>query len=225
MREIYKLLLVLLVLSAPLLAQESFTKPAYDVRLDRDSEAREWYDNADTDSDSAYNIGLTYDIKINNNTLAEFWYKRALNIDKNNISAIFNLGIIYEDEKKYNEAIKYYEKADLLKHKNGAYNIALIYEEYLRSYLKAVKWYKKAIERESLSALKNLSLLYHKEFCDNVKAVEYFLPLINNRYSKEKVMKFFKVKYKLDEAIIQKDYEAQLKSQVIPEKLKYKGGI
>lgn len=73
--------------------------------------------------------------------------------------------------------------------------------------------------------MKNLSLLYYKKLHDTTKAVEYFIPLIDKRYSKEKVMKFFKVKYHADDKTIKQGYEAQLKSKVIPEKLKYKGGI
>jgi uncharacterized protein len=79
--------------------------------------------------------------------------------------------------------------------------------------------------RESLDAMKNLSLLYYKELHNTSKAVEYFIPLIDKRYPKEKVLKFFKVKYHADEKTIKKGYELQLNSKIIPEKLKYKGGL
>ena len=67
--------------------------------------------------------------------------------------------------------------------------------------------------------------MYYKKLHNNVKAVEYFIPLIGKKYTKKKVFALFRTHWKFDEATIKKGYEAQLKSTIIPEKLKYKGGI
>ncbi len=42
---------------------------------------------------------------------------------------------------------------------------------------------------------------------------------------KEKLIKFFKIKWKLDDKTIKKGYEEQLKAKDIPEHLKYKGNL
>ena len=110
MRYIFKLLLALLFITSLVYAQE-FKKPDFDPRLSIDSRAVQWYNDSDIDSGSAFNIGLTYQMKIRNLAKAEFWYKKALSIDNKNIDAIINLGVICEDTKRYDEAIKWYEKA------------------------------------------------------------------------------------------------------------------
>jgi len=223
MRYILKLLTILLVLTHITLFAEEFKKPPYDKRLDIDSRAMQWYNNANRDSASAFNIGLLYQTKIKDTKWAEFWYKKALFIS-NNAGAFYNLAYLYKNQNKNNQAKIFYQKAYDFGHKGAANNLGLLFANQ-KLYKKAIYWYRQSIERESLDSMKNLSLLYHKKLNDNLKAVEYFLPLINHRYSKKKVMKFFKVKYKVDKKTIQKGYEAQLKSKIIPEKLKYKGGI
>ncbi len=77
----------------------------------------------------------------------------------------------------------------------------------------------------SLDALKNLSRLYFHNLNDNVQAVKYMLPLSNKKYPKEKLIRFFKVKWNLDDETIKKGYEEQLKAKDIPENLKYKGNL
>jgi uncharacterized protein len=223
MRHILKLLLITLLLGTTLLA-EVFHKPDYDPRLSIDQRALEWWNHADTDSASAFNIGLLYQKRIHDNKLAELWYKQALNINDKDVESMFNLGMLYESEKKNMKAIEMYNQAYTLQDSKSANNLGLLYANK-QDYKKALKYYQKAIERESLSAMKNLSLLYYKQLHDTPKAVEYFIPLIDKKYSKEKVLKFFKVKYKADDKTIKQGYEEQLKSKVIPEKLKYKGGI
>ena len=223
MNHLIRLLLLVLLTSSVLLA-ESFKKPDYDNRLDKYPNTMEWYNHADTDSASAFNIGLLYDTRINDNKLAELWYKKALDIDNKNIYAMFNLGLLYENEKKYDFAIKWYKQAAFLKDLRATVNLGLLYDNHLKNYQEAEKWYKKAIERESLDAMKNLSLLYYSQK-KYVQAVEYMLPLSDRKYTKKKVFALFRTHWKFSEATIKKGYEAQLKSTIIPEKLKYKGGI
>jgi uncharacterized protein len=258
MKYFFKLLLLVLLTSSVLFA-ESFQKPDFDPRLNIDSRATMWFNHADTDSISAFNIGLLYDIKIKDYKKAEQWYKLAWSIDKNK-DALINLGILYDDnlnepkkaeywykvllklepnnsdglfnlallyKAKLNNpklAIKYYKQSYALNNISAANNLGYLYED-LKNYKEAEKWYEKAIERESLASIKNLGRLYHFKLNDDVKAAEYFIALINNKYPKEKVLGYLKNKWKLSDQTIKKGYEAQLKSKIIPEKLKYKGGI
>ena len=189
MRHILKLLLITLLLGTTLFADE-FKKPPYDKRLDLKVDGKLWYENADTNYQFAYNLGVYYQQNIKDNKTAEFWYKKSWDI-KHFKDTAFNLGQIYRKDN----------------------NIQL-----------SIEWYKKAIKKESLSAMKNLSLVYYDQK-DYVKAVEYMLPLSGKKYTKKKVFDLFRTHWKFNEKIIKQGYEAQLKSKIIPEKLKYKGGI
>jgi uncharacterized protein len=222
MRHILKLLLITLLLGTTLFADE-FKKPPYDKRLDLKVDGKLWYENADTNSDFAYNLGVYYDQYLKEYKTAEFWYKKSWHI-KHNKHAAFNLGTLYKDENKHREAIYWYKKADELNNEKATNNLGYLYED-LKDYINAKMYYTKAIERESLDATKNLALLYKHKLKDDIKAVEYFIPLIDKKYPKKKVLTFFKQRWKLSDKTIKQGYEAQLKSKVIPEKLKYKGGI
>ncbi len=203
--------------------EKSYPKPPYDSRLDIDPRAKEWYKYADEDDAAAYNIGYIYKTLIKDYKEAEYWYKKALSI-KIDSETIISLGIIFEDIKKYDKAIFFYKSAYLSGNKDAIFNLGLLYKN-LKEYKKAEIWYKKAIEKEDLEALKNLSILYYHHFKDNKKAVKYYIALTDKRYPKEKIIRFFKTKWKIDDETIKKGYEEQLKADDIPERLKYKGGL
>jgi uncharacterized protein len=257
MRHILKLLLITLLLGTTLFADE-FKKPPYDKRLDLKVDGKLWYENADTNSDFAYNLGVYYDQYLKEYKTAEFWYKKSWSI-KPNGNAANNLGYIYNEQKKYelakkwylasanlgnptatfnlaelyetrlkkiHEAIKWYEKSyKNFNEKDAANNLGYLYDTILNDMQNAREWYIKAIEMKSLSAIKNLGRLYHYKLHDDVKAAEYFIALIDNKYPKKKVITYLKTKWELSDKIIKQGYEAQLKSKIIPEKLKYKGTI
>jgi len=87
-----------------------------------------------------YSVGLLYDDKLNNNTKAIEWYKKAVEIDDKN--GAFALGVLYRTEKKdYKEAEKWYIKALEMKHKKAPYSLARMYEEDLKEYQKALDVY------------------------------------------------------------------------------------
>ena len=225
MKYILKLLLSLLFISSLLNAQE-FKKPDFDPRLSIDSRSVQWYNDSDDDSDSAFNIGLTYNNKIKDYKQAEFWYLQSWKIDKNR-NALVNLGILYGTHlKEYKKAEIWYKRVSEIEpnNPNGLFNLALLYKAKLNNPKLAIIYYKNAIERESLNAIKNLSLLYYEQK-DYMKSVEYMVALSDKTYTKKKVFALFRKHWKFDEATIKKGYEAQLKSKIIPEKLKYKGGI
>ncbi|WP_428743712.1 tetratricopeptide repeat protein [Sulfurimonas sp.] len=260
MKYLIRLLLITLLFTSATLFAEVFHKPDFDPRLSIEQGSLEWWNHADNDSASAFNIGLLYDLKIKDYKLAELWYKQALNVDPKNIQTIMNLGILCDRElnepkkaefwyKKIIEiepnnsnglfnlallyeaklnnpklAIKYYEKSFQLGSKEASNNLGLLYE-HQNNHTKAKEWYLKAIERESLSAIKNLGRLYHYKLHDDVKATTYFIALIGKKYSKGRILGYLKDKWNLSDETIKQGYEAQLNSKIIPEKLKYKGGI
>ncbi|WP_428739935.1 tetratricopeptide repeat protein [Sulfurimonas sp.] len=240
MKQLIKLLLITLLLGSTLFANE-FKKPPYDKRLDLKVDGKLWYDYADTNSDFAYNLGVYYDQVLKEYKTAEFWYKKSWDIKPNKNSA-FNLGHIYKLElQQYTNAIKWYKMASDLGDGSSAFSLALLYENNLQDYQKAIKWYKtayklndnikaenwyiKAIKIGKINAIKNLGRLYHYKLHDDVKAATYFIALIDNKYPKKKVITYLKTKWNLSDETIKQGYEAQLKSKIIPEKLKYRGGI
>ncbi|WP_428739903.1 tetratricopeptide repeat protein [Sulfurimonas sp.] len=260
MKQLIKLLLITLLFTSLTLFAEIFHKPDFDPRLSIEQGSLEWWNHADNDSASAFNIGLLYDLKIKDYKLAELWYKQALNVDSKNKNALINLGLLYHNNlnkpqkaefwyKKYLEfepnnsgglfnlallyeaklnnptlAMQYYKKAYTMGSKEASNNLGLLYE-HQNNHTKAKEWYLKAIERESLSAIKNLGRLYHYKLHDDVKATTYFIALIGKKYSKGRILGYLKDKWNLSDETIKQGYEAQLNSKIIPEKLKYKGGI
>ncbi|WP_428743771.1 tetratricopeptide repeat protein, partial [Sulfurimonas sp.] len=238
-----KLLLITLLLGTTLFA-EIFHKPDFDPRLSIEQGSLEWWNHADNDSASAFNIGLLYDLKIKDYKLAELWYKQALNVNPKNLKALVNLGFIYHkhlDKPKKAEdlyqqrikiepnnpklAIKYYKKAFDTGKIDAANNLGYLYDTILNDTKNAKEWYIKALKGKSLDAIKNLGRLYHYKLHDDVKSATYFIALIDNKYPKKKVITYLKTKWNLSDETIKQGYEAQLKSKIIPEKLKYRGGI
>ncbi|WP_428746069.1 tetratricopeptide repeat protein [Sulfurimonas sp.] len=218
-----------------------YSKPPYDQRLDDYPRAKSWYQMANDDSAAAYNIGLIYQDHIKDYKKAEVWYKKALELDSANSDASINLGNLYKKLQEYEKAIKWYKQASKLNNytkaieyyiladqaglKEASNNIALLYDTKLHNYKEAIKWYEKAIKQEDVAGLKNLGRLYYHQQKDNINASQYYLAMIGNPYKKERIINFLKNKWKISDADIKKGYELQLNSKIIPEKLKYKGGI
>jgi TPR repeat protein len=203
--------------------EKYYDKPPYDLRLDVDSNSRDWYANADDDEAASYNIGHIYRKELKDFEKAEFWYKKALSMEKNT-ATIISLGLLYEDIKKIDKSIFFYKKAYELKDKSGAYNLAYLYVN-LKKYNEAVIWYKKAIAMKKIKALENLAILYHNNLKDDVQAVKYYIALADKKYPKDKLISSFKNAWNLSDETIKKGYEAQLQAKDIPESMKYKGGI
>ena len=76
-KKTFKSLLILLLIFHSALFAADFTKPSYDLRLNQNQYGKIWYDTADSDYESAYNIGVYYRQIIKDNKLAKFWYKKS----------------------------------------------------------------------------------------------------------------------------------------------------
>ncbi|WP_428746068.1 tetratricopeptide repeat protein, partial [Sulfurimonas sp.] len=188
--------------------------------------AEVWYKKAleldSANSDASINLGNIYeDFKEYNKAI--ICYEKAAKL--NSYLGLFNLALLYEAKlNNYTKAIEYYELADKKGDLKAANNLALVYKNKLKKSKKAIYWYEKAIKKEDTNALKNLGLLYHQQK-DNINASQYYLAMIGNPYKKERIINFLKNRWKISEKDIKKGYELQLNSKIIPEKLKYKGGI
>ncbi|PHO09070.1 hypothetical protein CPG37_11520 [Malaciobacter canalis] len=150
------------------------------------------------------------------------WCKKAIDLkwDK----ALPLLATVYEDNKKYDEAIKYY-KQSYNKTKDGlsANNLGYLYSSKIKDYKEAEKWYKKAIESDYKEAYQNISNFYYDKLNNKIKASAYAIATIGKIYNISSVIKLLKDDMKIPNEIIKKGYELQLNSPDFP--IKYKGGL
>ncbi|WP_324172822.1 tetratricopeptide repeat protein [Sulfurimonas sp.] len=229
---------------------------AKDARLNHYRDAVKWEKDANTNADTAFNLGVLYHKNIKDYDKAVYWYKKAygmkgqeasisassnlgylykyqkkydlalkwytIAMKKNDRDATFNLGLLYKNKlKDYPNAIKYYTKAYKMGEMGGALNLAHLYESILKQPEKAMIWYKKAAKGGYVDAIKDLAHIAHEKN-NNIEGGAYFIALINIKYSKQKVIKFLKNKWKLTDKELQKAYKLQLKLD-IPKH--YRGGI
>jgi len=151
----------------------NITLNASDVRLERYANTKSWLQDADTNADSAYNLGYIYDTEIKDYDKAIYWYKRAYTLG-NKAEASNNLGAVYDDLKNYKEAIKWYKRGIEAGHGRAAFNLALLYEENLKDYPKAIKYYKKAYSLGHVGAAYNLAMLYENILKDYPNAIGWY---------------------------------------------------
>ena len=122
-------------------------KPEWDNRLSNvEPDTGMWYQLAADDEIAAYNIGVVYSDKIKDYKKAIEWYLYSDSINSNG-NNLFNIGLIYNESKKYEKAVFYYKKSFSLGIYKSALNLGNIYQD-LKDYQSAELWYKKAIERE-----------------------------------------------------------------------------
>lgn len=106
--------------------------------------------------------------KLGKNNDAEKYYLLA--IEKENIDALNNMAVLYENQGKYADAEKYYLRAIEKESVRALNNLALLYAKQGK-YTEAEKHYLLAIEKENVAALNNLAVLYsnQKKYVDAEK--------------------------------------------------------
>ena len=228
---------------------------AYDARLNNYPETKEWLKDADTNGESAYNIGVIYHQYIKDDTKAIKWFKKAYvmndndasidaiinlaaifidlkeykraeewykkGISKESIDANFGLGLLYKKLHQYNDAVFYYKKAYKMGDVSSANSLGFLYYHSLKDNKNAEVWYKKAVSKNNKKAIGNLAKLYHKQNKDELGAA-YLIALIDNGYSKSKVLGYLKNKWQLNDVTIQQAYKLQ---QTLDIPKHYTGGI
>ena len=157
-----QLLLTFLLLTATLFAQ--------DERLNHYTGATEWLKDANTNADSAFNLGVLYHKTIKDNDKAIYWYEKAYSLDKGN-DAASNLGYLYDDLKKYNLALKWYTTAMKQNDRDATYNLALLYDDKLKDYPNAIKYYERAYNMGEIGGANGLGYLYEHSL-NNTKSAE-----------------------------------------------------
>ena len=181
-----------------------------DPRLLRYPEAIEWAKDADTNGESAYNIGVLYQQILHDNAKAIEWYKKAYRMDDVGAAgdACINLGNIYKKQQRYDDAIFYYKKAYNLGNTSAANGLGYLYHYTYKDLQEAKIWYKKAIKSNNIKAIGNLAKLYHQQNKNELGAA-YLISLIDNGYSKTKVIKYLKTKWHLTDKEIKQAYRLQ----------------
>jgi len=105
---------------------------------------------------------------------AEKYYLMA--VELNNVSAMFNLGLLYNDVlKNYTRAEKYYLMAVKSDNVSAMFNLGVLYHIKLKDYSKAEKYYLMAAENAVVSAMFHLGLLYDDKFKNYAQAEKYYL--------------------------------------------------
>ncbi|PCI26298.1 MAG: hypothetical protein COB67_10205 [SAR324 cluster bacterium] len=200
------ILLILLFITTTLYAEAKFNDP----RLLRYPEAKQWSKDADTNGESAYNIGVLYQQTIKDNKKAIEWYKKAYKMDDEgaSIDALINLGNIYKKLHQYNDAIFYYKKAYERHSMDAANGLGYLYDVILKDTEQGIKWYEKSASNGNSKAINNLGKTYH-ELNNNTKASAYILAMVNYGYTKQEVFNFLRNDWKIDQATIKKAYQLQ----------------
>ncbi|HRY98862.1 MAG TPA: tetratricopeptide repeat protein, partial [Bacteroidales bacterium] len=80
--------------------------------------------------------------------LAEEYYKRALSLDPRSLEGLYNLGMYYQNQEMFNEAMQAYH--DILRLDPGFrmayYNLGYIHLAYLGVYAESVKYFSQALK-------------------------------------------------------------------------------
>ncbi len=183
--------------------------------------AEQWYKIASDagDKDGAFNLALMYNKTLRQPEKSLPYYEKAYSLgDK---SAPLSLGVVYEKEfKNYEKAVEWYKKAYEMGNVEGANGLAYLCENTLHDDTCAEEWYLKAAKGNERKAIGNLAKFYIKKG-DNVKAGAYAIALIDNGFTKEKIMVYLN-KWNLSQDQIKQAYELQ-KTLDIPKH--YTGGI
>ena len=105
---------------------------------------------------------------------AELHYMRALN--KDNVSAMFGLALLYESEfQDYTKAEQYYLMAVEKGDEKAMVNVALHYKHKYNDYAKAEQYLLMAVEKGDGKAMFIVALLYQDKYNDYARAEQYYL--------------------------------------------------
>ena len=88
------------------------------------------------------------------------WLENAA--ERGEVSSMYDLGVLYEEEENYEEAEKWYKKALGKNYMIPLSRLGNIYEKK-GDYKEAEKWYKKGVQNDNRGAINSLALLYERE--------------------------------------------------------------
>ncbi|MDM1292561.1 tetratricopeptide repeat protein [Acinetobacter indicus] len=95
---------------------------------------------------------------------AEYWYRKAA--DQNYVKGIHNLGVSIFLQKRYKDALSYFEKAASMNHADSINMLGIYHQEgivFEQDYKKALEYFSKAIDidADNASALFNIGQAYY----------------------------------------------------------------
>ena len=159
----------------------------YREKGDTASAIRTYLISADQDPDyfdTYMELGILYHCKLN--SLAVDYYNNALNVQPNNVQALYNIAMFYQQTEDYEKALEKYRMILQIdkNHKNALHNMGWIYLVGEEKYDEAVVFFTKAIELDNnyVEAIYNrgLSFEYLKNYDYARQDYMYSLRLVNN---------------------------------------------
>ena len=129
-------------------------------------------------------LGVIYHSR--HNPLAINYYNNALNVQPNNIKALYNLAMFYQETKDYEKALEKYRMILQIEpqHKNVLYNMGWVYMVGQEKHEEALAFYTKAIETDStyVEAIHDRGLCFEslKQYENARQDYMYALKLVNN---------------------------------------------
>ena len=137
-------------------------------------------------------LGLIYASR--KNSLAESYYKNALNLNSGSVEAFYALGMYYQENEDFDKSIETYKKIISLnsKFKFAKYNIGYIYLVYQNNYQEAKKYFSAAIQADSLYA----EAFYNRGYCNELL---HLFPEAKSDYKKALALK--KIYKKVEEGL------------------------
>jgi tetratricopeptide (TPR) repeat protein len=112
---------------------------------------------------------------------AELQYKAALEEDKDNATALNNLGLLYHQKGEYKQAAEYFKKAISIKSKDTYYLNLANSLVYLKDYNEAEVAYKKSLDINPENVNTKISLAKFYESIDRINdAIRYWEDLVDS---------------------------------------------
>ena len=108
---------------------------------------------------------------------AEKYYLMA--VEKENVGAMFSLGILYQYElKDYQKAEKYFLMAVEKEYVYAMYNLGYLYAYKLKDYAQAEKYYLMAVEKGNVFAMNSLAWFYFEQKIKKEEALKYAIQAV-----------------------------------------------
>lgn len=163
--------LTLLLLTSTLIAKNTET----DLRLNYYPKALEWLKDADTNAESAYNIGVLYRKNIKDNQKAIEWYEKAYKMKDEQVAidASINLAAVFIDLKEYEKAENWYKKGISKNSAQATFGLGLL-DKKLHQYDDAIFYYKKAYKMKYMGSANSLGYLYEHSLKDDKNAEHWY---------------------------------------------------
>lgn len=111
--------------------------------------------------DAYIHLGILFFRK--NPVLAEQYLKNALSLQPENLDVLYDLGLLYQDNGRFNEAMQLYQKLmdKYPAFRESYFNMGYIHLENLKLYREAIKYFSQAITADSMY----YAAYYNRGFC------------------------------------------------------------